>query len=528
MPLWFPAIRAVFARRGIRLPQPYPHTARTLLGSALAALISGTVIGILYLLYSLACLTVDMTLQAAGYISRTTSEIVAEVSGDQDTSLKAGEETPENHTEDAVSAGRKPLGEESRTENLPRKAGILPDDAVPLEMRASLKYRELPYPEYRNLPFSEAVRQVDFALVQTILRLNIERGRIVLLTSEYREHNSESYQHQRIRIFLPPVAEDAAEGVRPSDQTSGTPPLPRRVAVDAVAEFVGTLEENLDAWASRGILSERPGKITLSVGSVVTHEIWLDVTDKRFSPAPAMALQHPPRLTIVMNDLGDDLSVTESLLALPIPVTFAVLPSSAFARETAEAAWQAGCEVLIHQPMQSTQWPYVKAGSDELTVDMSGETVATVLRNAQEKIPHASGLNNRMGSRLSGDRKATARIVRQIAAAGLYLLDDMARQDSLLYPEARGLGLPAWKQDIALDDGHPLELVVLATLKKAEQLAVRQGYAVVTGRPYPETLEALRRWANERDTAVEVVPLRSLPLADGPLQLSGTDSAADS
>lgn len=238
---------------------------------------------------------------------------------------------------------------------------------------------------------------MDFALVQTILRLNIERGRIVLLTSEYREHNSESYQHQRIRIFLPPVAEDAAEGVRPSDQTSGTPPLPRRVAVDAVAEFVGTLEENLDAWASRGILSERPGKITLSVGSVVTHEIWLDVTDKRFSPAPAMALQHPPRLTIVMNDLGDDLSVTESLLALPIPVTFAVLPSSAFARETAEAAWQAGCEVLIHQPMQSTQWPYVKAGSDELTVDMSGETVATVLRNAQEKIPHASGLNNRMG-----------------------------------------------------------------------------------------------------------------------------------
>lgn len=519
MSQWFPAIRAALAKRGLRLPQPYPHTVRTLLGSALAALLSGTLIGIFFLLYSLASLTIDWTLQATASLSRATAEMAS--------SLSSSESPDETTATGTLEPSETASEEQQSPETAPRKAfsaqipSILPDDAILQEARAPLVRRALPYSEHRRPPFSEAVRQVDFALVQTMLRLNIEWERIVLLSSEYREQNGENYPYQRMRIFLPPVEAEAAEGIQPhGNQTKAAgkgnsgkeqPALPRRVVVDAMADFVGTLEENLDAWARRGILSEQPGKIVLSVGSVVTHEIWLDVTDKHLFPAIENLQTSTPKLTIVINESGNDQKAVKPFLDLPVPVTLAISPWTAYSRDLAEEAWKRGHEILIHQPMQSSQWPYVKAGPDEITVDMSDETMAAILHTAQDNVPHASGLTNHMGSRLSTDSNASARLVAQTAAAGLYLLDSMVLPDSRLYPEAIKRKLPAWKQDIALDEGHPPMHAVLSALKKAEQLAAKQGYAIVCAQPYPETLEALRRWAADRDNTITIVPLRALP-----------------
>ena len=517
MPQWFPAIRAALARRGLHLPQPYPHTARTLLGSALAALLTGSLIGIFYVIYNIALFTVDLTFQATESLSRVTAELGA--TSEQNTPSGSSQtmtvQTPERRaTNSNATESPEDIPHEGKRQ-APLK-NLLPDDAILQEARGPLTRKDLPYPESRRLSFADAVRQVDFALVQTFLRLNLDTDRIVLLTSAYREHNGENYQYQRMRIFLPPVAAEAAEGLSVNRGNSTLPPpkeerpLPRRIVVDAMADFVGTLEENLDAWASRSILSEQPGKIQLSIGSVVTHEIWLDVTSNKFVAAPEKLFSPTSELVIVMSGLGSDPEIVETLLALPFPVTLAIEPSAVHARQLAEEAWKAGYEILLHQPMQSSQWPYVKAGPNEITTKMSDEMVAGILNDALEKVPHASGLANHMGSGLCGNRAASAQVTAQTATAGLYLLDTMARHDSFLYLEATRQGLPAWKQDFSLDDGHPSKHVVLASLKKAEKLAIRQGRAIVGGRPYPETLEALRDWATTRDKTVRIVSLRAL------------------
>lgn len=62
---WFPAIRGYLAERGIRLPRPYPHTGRTLTGSALAALLAASLLGTVY--------TVRLAVRAAYTATETAS-----------------------------------------------------------------------------------------------------------------------------------------------------------------------------------------------------------------------------------------------------------------------------------------------------------------------------------------------------------------------------------------------------------------------------------------------------------------------
>ena len=58
---------------------------------------------------------------------------------------------------------------------------------------------------------TDAARQIDFALLQTVLRLKLDKGRILLLTSDYRTQGKDIYHLQRMRIYLPPVVQDPAQ-----------------------------------------------------------------------------------------------------------------------------------------------------------------------------------------------------------------------------------------------------------------------------------------------------------------------------
>ena len=65
-----------------------------------------------------------------------------------------------------------------------------------------------------------------------------------------------------------------------------------------------------------------------------------------------------------------------------------------------------------------------------------------------------------------------------------------------------------------LNAGPKTENAVLASLKKAEETARAKGHAVVIGNPDPQVLAALRRWSEERDTGIRLVPLRLQPVEE--------------
>ena len=126
------------------------------------------------------------------------------------------------------------------------------------------------------------------------MRLKLDKGRILLLTSDYRTQGKDIYHLQRMRIYLPPVVQDPAQqaprnenGNAPSAETGDVkgPPEP-------VFRFLNALAESLDTWADRAVLTESPGKLTLATKGVLTHEIWFEATTDAF-PHPAAHGQSP-------------------------------------------------------------------------------------------------------------------------------------------------------------------------------------------------------------------------------------------
>jgi polysaccharide deacetylase 2 family uncharacterized protein YibQ len=229
------------------------------------------------------------------------------------------------------------------------------------------------------------------------------------------------------------------------------------------------------------------------------------VPDEEAAPPP----EKSPRragLAIVMDDLGENMQAVHALLALHIPINFAVWPHARLARETALAAHAAGCTVLIHQPMESLDGA-AKPGPNPLHAGMSRERMEAVFRQSLARVPHAEGLNNHMGSRFT-TRPGDVRLFCEIMAdSGLFVLDSVTHPASVLYEEARAAGIPAARRDVFLD-AEPEKAAILARLREAERLALHGSQVIAIGHPRAATLDALREWNRARAPDLRLLDLR--------------------
>jgi polysaccharide deacetylase 2 family uncharacterized protein YibQ len=222
-----------------------------------------------------------------------------------------------------------------------------------------------------------------------------------------------------------------------------------------------------------------------------------------FPPAQAAA---QAGLAIVMDDMGEDMQAVRTLLGLRIPIAFAVWPHARYAQETALAAYDAACVVLIHQPMEAIG-ASAKPGRGALRVGVSRERLEAVFRQSLARVPYAEGLNNHMGSRFTS-RLWDVRLFCEIMAdSGLFVLDSVTHPGSVLYEEALAAGIPAARRDVFLD-AKPGKAAVLTRLREAERLALRGKQIIAVGHPRADTLAALREWNSTRNPEVRLLSLR--------------------
>ena len=216
------------------------------------------------------------------------------------------------------------------------------------------------------------------------------------------------------------------------------------------------------------------------------------------------------RVAIIMDDLGRDLETAKALLAIDLPVSFAILPSEAKAAQVANLAHRAGREVMIHIPMEPQSYPATNPGSDALLLGQSPEEIRARFQGFVERVPHAVGGNNHMGSRFTEYREGMAVVLAAMKEAGLFFVDSRTTGHSVALDEARRAGVPAAGRDVFLDNEQDVELIG-REIRKLVVVARRQGQAVGICHPYPQTLEALRRQAPYlRAQQVELVPVSRL------------------
>lgn len=196
----------------------------------------------------------------------------------------------------------------------------------------------------------------------------------------------------------------------------------------------------------------------------------------------------PPRIALVIDDLGRSLEDLERLRRLGVPITYAVLPFESQTPEVAAALRQRHEEILCHLPMEPASGG--DPGPGALRAGMSREQLRESTLAAIAAVPGAVGVNNHMGSALSTDAASMSAILGVLAPRGLYFLDSRTSAHSVGFRVATELGVPAAERQVFLDD-DPRPEAVASQFQRLLELARGRGNAIAIGHPHPATLATL-------------------------------------
>ena len=215
------------------------------------------------------------------------------------------------------------------------------------------------------------------------------------------------------------------------------------------------------------------------------------------------------QVAIVLDDMGLSQFRSDRAIALPRPITLAILPYGNHLDGLVARARTAGHEILVHMPME----PSVEDADPGPNALLTGLPIAELDRRIATNLLRLDGyvgISNHMGSRFTASERGMRRVMRAVRDRGLLFLDSLTTGKSAGYRLAREHGIPAAVRDIFIDnDRDPAKIRKQLALTAAT--AREKGYAIAIGHPYPETLNALEAWLpGLRDQGLVLVPISAL------------------
>ncbi|ATB65096.1 divergent polysaccharide deacetylase family protein [Pseudomonas mosselii] len=209
-------------------------------------------------------------------------------------------------------------------------------------------------------------------------------------------------------------------------------------------------------------------------------------------------------MSIIIDDLGQSSERDSRTLALPGPVTMAIMPDTPHATDFARQAHKAGKTVILHMPMDPATGPY--AWHPGTPIDELGRRLDAALA----KVPYVTGINNHMGSRMTAQREPMHWLMEELQRRHLFFVDSRTSAATVAAAEAQAAGLAHVSRDVFLDDVRTVESIS-KQLQQGIALARRQGSAVLIGHPYPQTLEVLQREIPQlRQQGIELIGLHQM------------------
>ena len=162
--------------------------------------------------------------------------------------------------------------------------------------------------------------------------------------------------------------------------------------------------------------------------------------------------QGGPRIALLIGGLGLAPRATETAIAsLPGAVTLGFAPYGAdLARETTRAR-AAGHETVLQIPMEHFDFPRVNPGPHTLLAGAGKAANIDNLTWLMSRFTGYAGVANFLGGKLTADAKALTPVLREIAARGLFYVDDGTSAQSLAMTLAPGQALAAARADLVLE-----------------------------------------------------------------------------
>ena len=255
----------------------------------------------------------------------------------------------------------------------------------------------------------------------------------------------------------------AAENKTPAQETTVKTPENKTSASEKVTQ---TPEKTIQAPENKSSAQEKK--------SSSSSQTQPPIPDFNFPQAQNTAI-----LVFVFDDGGQNLDHLEKFLALPFPVTVAVLPQIAKSVESAKRVRQSGNELMLHQPMQSVDLK-INPGPGAILPSMSEEEIISQLFTNISQIGPVAGFNNHEGSAITADAEKMAVVLRFASEEGIYFLDSRTNVETKVPYVASQMGYGYYERNIFLDN-IKTEQNALNELKKGLTIANSKGYVIMIG-----------------------------------------------
>lgn len=220
----------------------------------------------------------------------------------------------------------------------------------------------------------------------------------------------------------------------------------------------------------------------------------------------ALAQPAPPKVAIIIDDIGYQARLGEAAVELPGPYALAVMPYAPHSKRLAILAEQANKDVILHMPMEAYARNHL-LGEGAIFASMNAQQILTKLELALAFIPQAIGVNNHMGSLLTSQRESMDVLMGGIAQRqGLFFVDSKTTNRSIARLAASAAGVASVERHVFLDN-EPLQAQISMQLEELTRRARKNGHALAIGHPYPATLATLKAW-QPASSGVELVSLQ--------------------
>jgi len=213
-------------------------------------------------------------------------------------------------------------------------------------------------------------------------------------------------------------------------------------------------------------------------------------------------------IAIIIDDIGYSYSRGLQAANLPASLTYSILPYSTHARRLADIVHQSGKEVMVHLPMENLGDKSM--GPGVLTNVLSRAEFKYRIRRSVSNVPHATGINNHMGSALTQERLPMEWLMAEIRDLDFFFVDSRTTPKTVAFDVATRTNLLTASRDIFLDNDTSL-YEIDAQFRKLIVLAKSKGTAIAIGHPYPETLRYLELALPQlEDEGIRIIPASNL------------------
>lgn len=227
--------------------------------------------------------------------------------------------------------------------------------------------------------------------------------------------------------------------------------------------------------------SERRGQVEIrcGFGEVQTTTFILDRVAER---------RRTGNIAIVIDDFADDDLIAAHFCAIPQALTFSILPGEGQAHALAERVRTNGHEVLVHLPMEPQGG--TSPGVNAILVDLDDAEIRRRVRRALQRVPHARGINNHMGSKATADERVMRLVLAELKSRNLLFLDSRTTASSVAYQLAVDMDIRAINRDLFIDEIADAP-TIRDKLWELAAIAAQSGQAIGVGHNRRETLIAL-------------------------------------